>query len=130
MSSRFSKQIICEAIHFWLKFKYKIDYLPKIGVCYFSYHPSIAASETRILTTLVSTKIRGEINSHKKVIIPLFQTASRNKKTSFLLYTCEVIYLINKGVISLYVQKQGGILLKFNILCLHYVTHYCAKIKC
>ena len=80
-------------------------------------------------TRLYQNKGRDK-HSHKKVIIPLFQTASRNKKTSFLLYTCEVIYLINKGVISLYVQKQGGILLKFNILCLHYVTHYCAKIKC
>ena len=25
------EQIICEGIHFWQKFKYKIDYLPKIG---------------------------------------------------------------------------------------------------
>ena len=29
-------------------------------MCYFSYHPSIAASETRSLTTLFSTKTRGE----------------------------------------------------------------------
>ena len=29
-------------------------------VCYFSYHPSIAASEARSLTTLFSTKMRGE----------------------------------------------------------------------
>ena len=36
------------------------------------------------------------------------------------------IYLINKGVISPYVQEQGEMLLKFNILHLHYVTHYSA----
>ena len=41
-----------------------------------------------------------------------------------------VIYLINKGVISLYVLEQGRMLLKFNILRLHYVTHYCARIEC
>ena len=29
-------------------------------VCYFSYHPSIAASEAQSLTTLFSTKIREE----------------------------------------------------------------------
>ena len=29
-------------------------------VCYFSYHLSIAVSETRNLTTLFSTKMRGE----------------------------------------------------------------------
>ena len=40
-----------------------------------------------------------------------------------------VIYLINKGVISLYVLEQGRMLLKFNILRLHYVTHYCARIE-
>ena len=31
------------------------------------------------------------------------------------MYACEVIYLINKGVISPYVQEEGGILLNFNI---------------
>ena len=41
-----------------------------------------------------------------------------------------VIYLINKGVISLYVLEQGRMLLKFNILRLHYVTHDCARIEC
>ena len=55
MSSRFSKQTI-----------YTIDYLPTRTeirfiphVCYF-YHPSIAASEAGSLTTLFSTKMRGE----------------------------------------------------------------------
>ena len=40
------------------------------------------------------------------------------------MYAWEVIYFINKGVISPYVQEQGGMLLKFNILHLHYITHY------
>ena len=31
-----------------------------LHVCYFSYHPSIAGSEARSLTTLFSTKMRGE----------------------------------------------------------------------
>ena len=92
-------------------------------VCYFSYHPSIAASETRSLTTLFSTKMRGRKHSHKNINIPVFQICSRNNKT-LLLYACEVIYLINKGVISPYVQEQSKMLLKFNILHLHYVTHY------
>ena len=39
---------------------------------------------------------------------------------SLLLYACEVIYLINKSVISPYVQEQGGILLNFNIIRLYY----------
>ena len=55
--------------------------------------------------------------------IPVFQICSRNNKT-LSLYACEVIYLIIKGVISPHVQEQGGMLLKFNILRLHYVTHY------
>ena len=68
---------------------------------------------------------RGERkHSHKNINIPVFQICSRNNKTSLLLYACEVIYLINKGVISPYVQEQGEVLLKFNILHLHYVTHY------
>ena len=54
-----------------------------------------------------------------------FQICSGNNK-SLLLYACEVIHLINKSVISPYVQKQGRILRKFNVLRLHYVTHYCA----
>ena len=65
------KQIICEGVHFWLKFKYKITIYKKFGnsnentfsfihVCYFSYHIWIAASEDQILTTLFSTKIMGE----------------------------------------------------------------------
>ena len=62
--------------------------------------------------------------------IPVFQIFSRSNKTLLLLYACEVIYFINKGLISLYVQEQGGILLKFNILRLHYVRHHCARIKC
>ena len=99
-------------------------------VCYFSYHPSIAASEARSLTTLFFTKMRGWKHSHKNISIPVFQICSRNNKTSLLLYVWEVIYLINKGVISPYVQEQGGILLKQNIICLHYVTHYCTRIEC
>ena len=94
-------------------------------VCYFSYHLSIAASEAWNLATLFATKMRGRKHSHKNINIPVFQICSRNNKT-LLLYACEVIYLINKGVISPYVQEQGEILLKFNILRLHYVTHYCA----
>ena len=42
-----------------------------------------------------------------------FQIYSGNKNT--LLYACKVINLINKGVTSQYVQRWGGILLKFNI---------------
>ena len=34
------------------------SFIPR--VCYFSYHPSIAAYKTRSLTLLVSTKIREE----------------------------------------------------------------------
>ena len=72
--------------------------------------------------------MRGE--ETQNINITVFQICSRNNKTLLLLYACEVIYLINKGVISPYVQEQGGILLKFNILRLHYVTHYCARIEC
>ena len=158
-------------------------------VYYFSYHPSIAASDTLNLTTLFTTKMRGRKQSHKNINIPVpfyqnsvtpslpsvktirktldracetltltwgfaffsgrcskesvsrlltvnwsehfiqwgcFQIFSGNNNTSLLLYACEVIHLISKGVISPYVQEQGGILFKLNILCLHYVTHYCA----
>ena len=52
-----------------------------------------------------------------------FQICSGNSNTSLLWYACEVIHLINKGVISPYVQELGGIVLKFNILRLHYVTY-------
>ena len=45
------------------------------------------------------------------------------------MYAYKFIYLINKEVISLYVEEQGGILLKFNILSLHFVAHYCARIE-
>ena len=83
-------------------------------VCYFSRHPSIAASETRTLTTLFSTKMGERKHSHKNINISVFQICSRNNKTSLLLYACDVIYLINKGVISPYVQEQGRILSKFN----------------
>ena len=41
-------------------------------------------------------------HSHKNINIPVFQIFNRNNSTSLLLYACEVIYLINKGVISLY----------------------------
>ena len=58
--------------------------------------------------------MRGRKHSHKNINIPVFQICSRNNKT-LLLYACEVIYLINKGVISPYVLEQGGILLSFNI---------------
>ena len=68
----------------------------------------------------------GEHN-HKNINILVFQICGRNKKT-LLVYACESIYLINKDVISAYVQEQGEILLKFNILALHCVTHYCARI--
>ena len=54
--------------------------------------------------------MRGRKHSPKNINIPVFQICSRNNKT-LLLYACEVIYLINKGVISPYVQEQGGILL-------------------
>ena len=59
-----------------------------------------------------------------------FQICSGNNNASLLLYTCEVIHLINKGVISRYVQEKGGILLKFNILRLQYVTHNYTWIEC
>ena len=55
-----------------------------------------------------------------------FQICSGNINASLLLYTCEVTHLIKKGVISSHVQEYGGILSKFNILGLRYVTHYCA----
>ena len=51
----------------------------------------------------------------------LFQICNRNSNTSLLLYDCEVIHLVNKGVISPY--------LKFNILLLYCVTH-CAWNEC
>ena len=73
--------------------------------------------------------MRGGEHSHKNINISVFQICNRNNKTSLLLYASEVIYLINKGVISPYFQEQGGILLKFNILHLHYITHYCG-IEC
>ena len=38
--------------------------------------------------------------------------------------------MISKGVISPYVQKQGRMLLKFNSLGPHDVTHYCARNEC
>ena len=82
---------------------------------------------TPVLLLLYQKEGRG--NSHKNINIPAFQICGRNNKTSLLLYACEVIYLINKGVISPYVQEQGGIILKFNILRLHYVTHYCTRIE-
>ena len=65
--------------------------------------------------------MRGKKHSHKNINIPAFQIYCRNNKTSLLLYACEAIYLINKGVISPYVQEQGEIRLKFIILRLHYV---------
>ena len=46
------------------------------------------------------------------------------------MYVWEVIYLIKKGVISPYVQEQGEMPLKSNILHFHYVTHYWARIEC
>ena len=36
---------------------------------------------------------------------------------------------MNKGVISPYVQEQGEMLLKFDIVHHHYVTHYRARIE-
>ena len=39
------------------------------------------------------------------------------------MYAWEVIFLINKRVISRYVQKQSGILLKFDILCSSSLLH-------
>ena len=86
---------------------------------YFSYHLSIAASEARSLTTLFSTEMREEETQSQEHR----QTCLSNL---LLLYAWEVMYLINKGVISPYVQEQGEMLLKFNILHLHYVTHYSA----
>ena len=72
--------------------------------CYFPYHPSIAATETRNLATLFSTKMRGvETQSQEHQHLCLCST---NNKTLSLLYACKVIYLINKGVILPYVQKQ------------------------
>ena len=69
----------------------------------------------------------------KLVVLIVFTNlliSSENNNTTLLLCACEVIHLINEGVISPYVQEYGGILLKFNILRLHYVTHYCAWIEC
>ena len=40
-------------------------------VCYFSYHPSIAASEARNLTPVFSTKMRGSKHCHKNINIPV-----------------------------------------------------------
>ena len=97
-------------------------------ICYFSYHPNIVASEARSLRTIFSAKMRGRKHSHKKINIPVFQICSRNNKTT-LLCACEVIYLISKGVISPYVQEQGEIISKFNILHFHYLTHQ-PRIEC
>ena len=57
-------------------------------------------SKARSLTTLFSSKMRGKKHSQKNINIPVFQICSRKNKTSLLLYACEVIYLINKDVIS------------------------------
>ena len=64
--------------------------------------------------------MRGEETQSQNINILVFQICN----TSLLAYAREVIYLINKGVISRYVHEQGEILLVFNILRLHYVTHY------
>ena len=142
-------------------------------VCYFSYHPWIAASggwsltiqehqdscpillefrhsspplcknhkkpevdkkiqvcETLILTeSFVFSSCRCSKQSVSRLLTPnwsehfiwrgFFQIFSGNNNASLLLYTCEVVHLINKGVISPYVKK-------FNILRPHYVTHNCA----
>ena len=93
-------------------------------VSYFSYHRSTDASKVQNLTIHFSTKMRRRKHCQKKINIPVFQICSKNNKTSLLLYACEVIYLINKGVISPYVQEQGEILLKFYIIRIYYVTHY------
>ena len=99
-------------------------------VYYFPYYPSIAASEAQSLTTFFSAKMRGqETQSHKNINILVFQICSGNNNASLLLHACEVIHLINKGVISPYVHEQRGMLLKFNILRLHYIPHYCDGIE-
>ena len=147
------------------------SFIPQI--CYFLYHPWIAASKGRSLTTQhqhpchillefrhsspplcknhkkpeidkkiqaceTSTLTEGFVfsscKSSKQSVSRLltlnwsehliwwgfFQICSKNN-----LHACEVVHLINKGMTSPYVQEQGGILLKFNIFHLHYVTHYC-----
>ena len=50
-----------------------------------------------------------------------FQICSGKNNTLLLVYAYEVIHLINKGVISLYVQEWSGV----TIVRLHYVTYYC-----
>ena len=74
--------------------------------------------------TLLCQNEGGRKHSHRNINIPVFHICSRNNKTSLLLYACKVINLINKGVISPYVQEQGEMLLKCNIRHLHYVTYY------
>ena len=44
-------------------------------------------------------------HSHTDINIPVFQICGRNNKTSLVLYGCEMIYLINNGAISPYVQE-------------------------
>ena len=44
-------------------------------VCYFLYHPRIAASEDRSLTTLSSTQMRGRKHNHKNIPAPFYQSS-------------------------------------------------------
>ena len=129
-------------------------------LCYFSYHPWIAASDGRSLSTqehehlcpilllefrhssppicknnkkpevdkkipacetltltenLVFSSCRCSKQSASRLLTlnwsehficwGCFQICSGNSNTSLLLYTCKVIHLINKGVISPYVQE-------------------------
>ena len=72
---------ICKGIHFGKSSSIKQTICQKLRssnentfsfilhVCYFSYHPSIATSEARSLTTLFSTKMRGRKHSRKDINI-------------------------------------------------------------
>ena len=131
----YRKQTIYQKLH--NSNRNTISFIPH--VCCYSYLSWIATSQGLSLTTLFSSKSIFLMQMLKTVSITFFnseltrtlysvwflQICSGNNNTSLLLYDCKDIHLINKSVTSPYAQAQGGILLKFNILCLHYVTHHC-----
>ena len=122
---RFSKQIICKRIDKSSTIKQTIyQKLANWNGNYFSFIPHLLFFLSPQYSCFWKTEFNNSSlpnwgerkHSHKNINIPVFQICRGNNKTSLSLYACKVIYLINKGVISLYVHKQGGILLNFNIL--------------
>ena len=108
--------------------------------CYFFIWPLDCFFRRSEFINYLHYQIHGERNTVTRTLISLPQTLNwskhfigwgcfeiccGNNNTLLLLYACDVIHLINKGLTLPYVQEQGGILLKFNILRFHYAT-YCA----